>query len=127
MNIRFPSMTHSHTKLARLLQYALVFFLLFQSWNGTMASSMGKGNNVCADTDVTMVMSSQSGHVMDMDSCDMTHTIQLCAQACAIVHALLPETLHYLPRIVTGHNPLPVQTLTSIVYPPLIPPPMLFA
>jgi hypothetical protein len=120
----FVCLMHS-PMLQRLLKYVFVSLILFQSWHGAIAGSVEPAH--C-----------EAGMTHDMDSsadmmsaacadCDTVQHTQQCAQACAMVHAVLLSTRYIFGDAQSLHTMFVLLPPAGISHRPLIPPPISFA
>lgn len=111
----------SECMLRHFLKYTLVLLMLFQSWHGVMAAPV---QNVQCDAAMSFEHGRHNAHQGVSGDCKHTQHKQLCAQACAMPHALLGETIYTFGAIRSVQMDSVVLPLTGISHRPLIPPPI---
>jgi hypothetical protein len=121
----FVSLMYS-PMLHRLLKYVFVSFILFQSWHGAIAAAAEPAH---CEAGMTHDGMASPADLMSGDSaeCDTVQHIQQCAQACAMVHALLFTMQHTFGDAQSLHSMFILLPPAGISHRPLIPPPIVFA
>lgn len=110
--------------LRLLLQYTLTVLILFQSWHGVLPASAVL---VAHDTVVQKMEIAVHAQLDTTFDCQETPHKKICSQACAMLHALLRETVYTVSAALSLHFASDVLPLTSISHRPLLPPPMMLA